>query len=100
MLFWRLNAAANIFFVLYGCGSGGLKPPLIYSVDFSGGFLPPQMFWNQPILNHFRRKKAAAKCSPQISGGFLTQKAAAKFATSVYPAASKTAANTLFWPFF
>jgi hypothetical protein len=33
-------------FVLYGCGSGSLKPPLIYSVVFSGGFEPPQMFWN------------------------------------------------------
>jgi hypothetical protein len=83
VLFRRQKAATNIFFVLYGCGSGGLKPPLIYSVDFSGGFWPPQMFWNQPILNHFQRKKTAAK-----------------FATSVYPAASKTAANTLFWPFF
>jgi hypothetical protein len=37
---------------------------------------------------------------PLISGGFLTQKAAAKFATSGLPAESKTAANPLFWPFF
>jgi hypothetical protein len=74
VLFRLQKAATNIFFVLYGCGSGGLKPPLICSVDFSGGlkppliysddffggFVPPQMFWNQPILSHFRRKKAAA----------------------------------------
>jgi hypothetical protein len=96
----RHKAAANIFFVLYGCGSGGFKPPLIYSIGFSGGFWPPQKFWTSTNLKSFPTEKSRRKSSPLISGGFLTQKAAAKFATSVLPAESKTAANTLFWPFF
>jgi hypothetical protein len=57
------------------------------------------MFDRSTNLKSFPTEKSRRKMPPLISGGFMTQKTATKFATTCYPADMKTAANALFWPF-
>jgi hypothetical protein len=70
-------SAAKPFFIYFGCASGGLKPPLKYH-HISGGFWSPQRFTTSTNLKSFATEKSRRKFLPLFSGGFMTQKTAAK----------------------